>query len=134
MYIKRISPGDGQTSCKVWLTSVERRRCSNEAKTRNQLKFAGVGCAPKLANRFQPLVGRSSPYCEDMCRRYCCLTFFPIVDTCLSCEDIARQLCAIVLTAQMPFLRNCCAHHYGDKRRSTSAYAETGCRNMAETA
>ena len=36
------SPGDGQTSCKVWLTSVERRRCSNEANTRNPLKFAGV--------------------------------------------------------------------------------------------
>jgi len=29
---------------------------------------------------------------------YCCLTsFFPIVDTCLSCEDIARQSCAMVL-------------------------------------
>jgi len=26
---------------KVWVTSVERRRCSNEAKTRNPLKFAG---------------------------------------------------------------------------------------------
>jgi len=29
--------------------------------------------------------------------RYCCLTsFFPIVDTCLNCEDIARQICAMV--------------------------------------
>ena len=28
---------------------------------------------------------------------YCCLTgFFPIVDTCLSCEDMARQSCAMV--------------------------------------
>ena len=36
------SPGDGQTSSKVWLTSVERRRCSNEAKPRNPLKLAGV--------------------------------------------------------------------------------------------
>jgi len=26
-------PGDGKTSCKVWLASVERRRCSNKAKT-----------------------------------------------------------------------------------------------------
>ena len=33
------------------------------------------GC-PKLANRSQPLVGRSSPYCGDMWRRYCCLTSF----------------------------------------------------------
>jgi len=31
-----------------------------------------------------------------MWRRYCCLTsFFPIVDICLRCEDIARQICAM---------------------------------------
>ena len=54
------------------------------------------GC-PKLPNGSPPLVCRSSPYYEDMWRRYCCLTsFFPIVDTCLSCEDIARQSCAVV--------------------------------------
>jgi len=52
---------------------------------------------PKLANRSQPLVVWSSPYYQDMWRRYCCLTgFFPIVDTCLSSEDIARQNCAMV--------------------------------------
>ena len=54
------------------------------------------GC-PKLPDRSQPLVGRSSPYCGDTWRRYCCLTsFFPIVDMCLSCKDIARQSCAMV--------------------------------------
>jgi len=54
------------------------------------------GC-PKLANGSEPLVGRSSPYYEDMWRRYCCLTsFFSIVDTCLSSEDIARQSCEMV--------------------------------------
>jgi len=31
-----------------------------------------LGC-PKLANRSQLLVGRSSPYYEHMWRRYCCL-------------------------------------------------------------
>ena len=31
---------------------------------------------PKLPDRSQPLVGRSSPYCGDMWRRYCCLTSF----------------------------------------------------------
>jgi len=68
--------------------------CSNAAKTRNQLKFAGD---PKLVNRSQQLVGRSSPYCGDMWRTYCCLrSFFPIVDTCLSGEDIARHICAMV--------------------------------------
>ena len=52
---------------------------------------------PKLANRCQLLVGGRSPYCEDMWRRYCCLTsFFPIVDTCISWEDRARQSCAMV--------------------------------------
>ena len=47
--------------------------CSNAAKTRNPLKLAGC---PKLAKRSQPLVGWSSSYCEDMWRRYCCLTSF----------------------------------------------------------
>jgi len=62
---------------------------------------------PKFANRSQPLLGRSSPYCEDVWGRYCCLTsFFPIVDTCLSCEDIARttKLCD---GAQMAFFASC---------------------------
>jgi len=52
------------------------------------------GC-PKQPNRSQPLGSRSSPYYEDMWRRYCCLTsFFPIVDTdtCLSCEDSADKV------------------------------------------
>jgi len=61
---------------KVWLTPTTRVPCSNAAKTRSLLKFAGC---PKLANRSQPLVGRSSLYCKDMWGRYCCLTsFFPI--------------------------------------------------------
>ena len=52
---------------------------------------------PKWSNRSQPLVGRNSPCYEDLWRTYCCLTsFFAIVDMCLSCEDIARQSCAIV--------------------------------------
>jgi len=60
------------------------------------------GC-PKLVNRSQPLVGRSSPHCGDMWRTHCCLTsFFPIVDTCLNCEDIAGQSCAMV--PRWPFL------------------------------
>ena len=63
MHIYCSSPGDGQTSCKVWFASGERHRCSNKAKTRNPLKF--VGC-PKLPNRSQPLVDLGSPYCEDL--------------------------------------------------------------------
>ena len=55
---------------KVWLTPNTRVPCSNAAKMRNPLKL------PKLTKRSQLLVGRSSPYCEDMWRRYCCLKFF----------------------------------------------------------
>ena len=42
-------------------------------KTRNPLKFAEC---PELPDRSQPLVGRSSPYCWNIWRRYCCLTGF----------------------------------------------------------
>ena len=77
----------------VWLTPTTREPCSTAAKTRNPLKVPGV----PQTNEAQPLVGRSSPYCGDMWKRYCCLRrFFPIVDTCLSWEDIARQSCAMV--------------------------------------
>jgi len=62
---------------------------------RRETRWNLQGC-PKVANRSQPLVGRSSPYYQDMWRRYCCLTFFPIVNTCRSSEDIARQNCVMV--------------------------------------
>jgi len=58
---------------------------------RCETRWNVLGCS-KLANRSQPLVGRSSPYREDMWGRHCCLTsFFPIVDMCLSCKGIARR-------------------------------------------
>jgi len=57
-------------------------------------KLAGV---PQTVNRSQLLVGQCLPYCEDMWGRHCCLTsFFPIVDTCLSCKDIAQRSCVMV--------------------------------------
>ena len=69
---------------------------------RRETRWNLEGC-PKLTKRSQPVVGRSSPYCGDICGRYCCLTsFFPIVDTCLNCEDIAGQSCAMV--PRWPFL------------------------------
>ena len=59
----------------------------------------------------QPLEGRSSPYCKDMWRRYCCVTsFFPIVDKCLSCADSARQSC--VMVHRWRFLRHFCILHF----------------------
>jgi len=74
------------TSCKVWLSDV-----GAVTKQRRETRSNMLGC-PKLGNRSHQLVGQSSPYGEDLWRRYCCFTsFFPIVDTCLRCEDIARQ-------------------------------------------
>ena len=70
--------------------------CRGVTLPRRETRWNVLGC-PKLANRSQPLVGRSSPYYQGMWTSYCCLTsFFPIVDTCLSCEDSARQSCAMV--------------------------------------
>ena len=69
--------------------------CSNTAKTRNPLKLAGV---PQTTAPISATSGRSSPYCGDIWRRYLLLNkfFFPIVDTCLSCEDMARQSCMML--------------------------------------
>jgi len=54
------------------------------------------GC-PKLPNRSQPLVGRSSPYYEDMWWRYWCLTsFFRLSMHAFVAIYIARQSCAMV--------------------------------------
>ena len=71
--VMAVLPNTGGASVqrrKVWPTPITTVSCNNPTKTRNPFKFAGC---PKLANRSQPLVGRSSPYCEDMRRRYCCL-------------------------------------------------------------
>jgi len=59
---------------------------------RRETRWNLLGC-PKLVNRSQPLVGRSSPYCEDMSARYCCLTsIFSDCRHVLSCEDIGQQI------------------------------------------
>jgi len=75
--------------------------CRAVTLPRSETRWNLQGC-PKLTKQSQTLISRSSPYCGDMWRRYCCLTsFFPIVDTCLSCEDIARQSCGMVHRLQL---------------------------------
>jgi len=65
---------DGQTPCRVWLASVDRRHCSNTAKMRNTLKCAGV---PQTTRPFSAASGpKFTIYCGDVWRRYCCLTRF----------------------------------------------------------
>jgi len=86
-------PEDGQTLCKVWLTSAEWRRCSNKAKTQNPLKFAWV------SQTCQPISSISGlkftilwAHVEEI------LLFNKFFSDCqyISCEDIARQRCVMV--------------------------------------
>jgi len=68
--------------------------CSNAAKTRNLLKFAGVpqttgSISAASRAKFTILWG----HVKDILLLN---NFFPIVDTCLSCKDISRQTCAMV--------------------------------------
>jgi len=79
---------------KGWLTPTTRCRAVTLPRRETSWNLQGY---PKLVNRSQSLVGSSSPYRADMWRTYCCLTsFFPIVDACLSCENVAQQSCAMV--------------------------------------
>jgi len=79
---------------KVWLTSVERRPCSNEANMRNPLKFAGV---PKTGKPISAANGSKFTILWEHIEEILLFkNFFPIVDRCLSCEDTARQICAMV--------------------------------------
>jgi len=68
--------------------------CSNAAKTRKPLKFAGVPQTTGLIS------AASGPKCTILWRHVEDIlllnNFFPIVDTCLSYKDIARQSCAMV--------------------------------------
>jgi len=78
----------------LWLTPTTRVPCSNAAKTRNALKFAGVPQTGK------PISAASGPKFTILsgCVEEVLLfnKFFLIVDTCLSCEDTAGQSCAMV--------------------------------------
>ena len=79
---------------KVWLTPSSRVPCSNSAKTQNPLKFIGV---PQTTGPISAATGPKFTILWSMWRRSCCLTsFLPIVDVFFSCEDIARQSCAMV--------------------------------------
>ena len=79
---------------KVWLTPTTKVPSSNAAKTPNPLKFAGVPQTPEPISavsrpKFTILLGHVE---ETLLLN----KFFPIVDTCLICEDIARQSCTMV--------------------------------------
>ena len=68
--------------------------CSNAAKTRNPLKFVGV---PQSTGSISAVRGLKITTLRGHAEDILLLNkFFPIVDTCLSCEDIAQQNCAMV--------------------------------------
>jgi len=79
---------------KVWLTPTAGVPCSNAAKTRNPLKFAGV---PQSRQQFSAVIGPKFTILREHVEEILLFNnFFPIVDMCLSCGDIARQSCAMV--------------------------------------
>ena len=67
---------------------------SNAAKKRNPLKFAGV---PQTNETISAASGSKFTILWGHVEEILLLNkFLPIVDTCLSCKDIARQRCAMV--------------------------------------
>ena len=78
----------------VWLTPTARVPCSNAAKMRNPLKFAGVPqTRQQISAVSRPKFTILSGHVEEV---LAFKKFFPIIDTFFSCEDIARQSCAMV--------------------------------------
>jgi len=79
---------------KVWLMPNTGVPCSNAAKMRNSLKFALV---PQTNETISAASGPKFTILWGHVEEILLLnSFFPIVDMCLSCEDIARQCCAIL--------------------------------------
>ena len=81
------SPGDSQTSCKVWRPPVNDVAAVTKARreTSIRLKFAGVPQTP------EPISAASGPKFAILCGHVEQILLFNMCDTCLSCEDIARQ-------------------------------------------
>jgi len=68
--------------------------CRNAAKTRNPLQLAGV---PQTTGSISAATGPKFTMLWGHVEQILLLNkFFPIVDTCLSCDDIARQCPAMV--------------------------------------
>ena len=75
----------------VWLTPTTRVPCSNAAKRRNPLKLPGVSQTNEtISAEVHHIVGTCI---EEI---LVLNELFPIVNTCVSCEDIARQSCGMV--------------------------------------
>ena len=88
---------------KVSLMRTTRVPCSNAAKMRNPLKFAGV---PQTCQQISAISRLKFTILSGHVEEVLLFNnFFPIVDTCLSSEDIARQSCKMVPKCQ--FFASC---------------------------
>jgi len=75
---------------KVWLTPTSRVLRSNAVKTRNPLKFAVV---PKTRQQISAVSRRKFTIIAEHVEKLLLFNkFFPIVDTCLSSEDIPDKI------------------------------------------
>jgi len=95
-------PRRRQMSCKVSLSDVA--AVTIKAKTRNRLKFSVV---PQTR---ESISAASAPMFTILWGHVPFNKFFQIVDTCLSCEDTARQICAMVCSWR--FLRHFCVLYF----------------------
>ena len=81
------------STLRSWLTPITTVPCSKTAKTQNPLKFAGVS---QTNEPISSVGGPKFTISAGHVQVWLFNNFFPIVDTCLSCEDTARQSCAMV--------------------------------------
>jgi len=119
----------------VWMTPATRMPCSNAAKTRNPLKFAGV---PQTSEPISAVSGPKLTILRGHMEEVLLLNeFFPIVNICLSCEDTARQSRATV--PRWRFFASCCVLYFQRAACSTfqtciinSHQSHTMCRNKVD--
>jgi len=96
--VMAVLPNTGGGLCSTpqlgWRPLVE---CRAVTLPRRETRWNLLGCS-KQTKRSQPLVGQVHHYCKHNVGEILLLNkfFFRIFDTCLSCEDIARQICAMV--------------------------------------
>ena len=92
----RIKVAPSVQRCKVWLMPATRVPCSNAAKKRNPLKFAGVPQTRQQISAF-PKFTILSGHVEEVWllnKFFFDCPYMPFY--CLNSEDIARQSCAMV--------------------------------------
>jgi len=108
---------------------------SNAAKTWNPLKFAGM---PQTTGPISAASEQKFTILWGHVKEILLLNkFFPIVDMCLSCEDIARQSCVMVLKWRLfgnffaPAFPASRAQHVSDLH-SKLALGHTTCQSMVD--